>query len=91
MDLAFVASEPLLDAVDRQQAESNLAENLKRTLRSIDAPFRDEDVRVEPSTEMMKKSDNAEDEGKMFHAHLTFRGENCANMAYKIEQLVSSP
>lgn len=83
MDLAF--SSPDGDAIDRQQAESSLVENLKRTLRSIDAQFRDEDVRVERENDLVKKADDEE----MLHAHFTLRGQNCANMAYKIEQLVS--
>ena len=53
-----------------------MKDSLNRALRSIDADV--ENLRVEAS------------ENNMVHAKFSLNGENCASMAFKIEQLVST-
>lgn len=84
MDLAFDGSESMTSTVDKEQNETALAEGLKRALRSIDADFREEDVRIQSTNDVATPENN----DKMIHARFTLRGNNCATMAYKIEQLV---
>ncbi|OQR74224.1 hypothetical protein BIW11_09215 [Tropilaelaps mercedesae] len=88
MDLAFVGSEPMGDEIDKQLSIVTLADGLKRALRSIDADFREEEMRVENTAQVTDGASSAKDDDNMIHARFTLRGTDSANMAYKIEQLV---
>ena len=63
-----------VDVAFNNSKSEDMKDSLNRVLRSIDADV--DDLRVEAS------------ENKMVHAKFSLNGNNCASMAFKIEQLV---
>lgn len=64
-----------LDVAFNNTKPEDMKDRLNRVLRSIDADT--DNLRVEAS------------ENKMVHAKFSLNGDNCAAVAFKIEQLVS--